>query len=125
MTADITARLGKEVRVTQEGAGIRVASKVGVAGSWWERFRGLLARPRLEAGEGLLLLECRSVHTVGMTYSIDVAFLDAEGTIVRSIAHLGPWRVGLGGGEAVHALELPAGRLEETGTVPGDRLSWS
>jgi uncharacterized protein len=114
-----------EVRVVMDGSGIGVGSKVVVADSWWRRTRGLLARPPLKAGEGLLLLDCGSVHTVGMTYSIDVAFLDAEGRVVRGISHLDPWRIGLGGAHAVHALELPAGRLVETGTVPGVRLTWS
>ena len=70
-------------------------------------------------------MQCGSIHTVGMTYPIDVAFLDAEGRIVRTIERLSPWRVGLGGTHAVHALELPSGRLEETGIVEGDLLSWS
>lgn len=113
------------VCVVHDGAAVRVGSDVAVADSWWRRLRGLLARPRLKRGQGLLLLECASVHTVGMVYPIDVAFLDAEGRVVRSIARLRPWRVGIGGGEAVHTLELPSGRLEETGTVPGVRLTWS
>lgn len=115
----------KTVRVVRAGSGTSVAWEVSVADSWWRRLRGLLGRPPLRAGEGMLLLECASVHTAGMTQTIDVAFLDAEGRIVRSIARLAPWRVGLGGTEAVHTLELPAGRLDDTGTVPGDRLSWS
>jgi len=115
----------RRVRVVQEGSGVPVGSRVAVAESWWHRLRGLLARPRLEGEEGLLLLTCDSVHTIGMSYAIDVAFLDADGRVVRSIAALSPCRVGLGGSEAVHALELPAGRLRATGTVPGVRLSWS
>jgi len=111
--------------VVQDGAGVRVGSKVAVADSWWSRFRGLLARPRMKDGEGLLLVKCSSVHTVGMTYRIDVAFLDAEGRVVRSIPRMAPFRVGFGGRDAVHTLELPSGRLDETGTVPGARLSWS
>ena len=73
----------------------------------------------------MLLLDCRSVHTVGMSYAIDVAFLDDEGTVVRSIAALAPGRIGMGGPTAVHTLELPAGRLDQTGTGPGARLTWS
>jgi uncharacterized protein len=115
----------QEVSVVQAGSGVMVASRVAVADSWWPRFRGLLVHPRLVRGQGLLLLECGSVHTVGMGYAIDVAFLDAEGRIVRSIDRLRPWRVGLGGPGAVHTLELSPGRLGETGTAPGDRLSWS
>lgn len=115
----------KSVRVFQDGSGVSVGSKVRVADSWWGRLRGLLARPPVRPGEGLLLIGCGSVHTVGMTYPIDVAFLDVDGTVVRHITRLDPYRVKLGGPEAVHALELPAGRLEDTGTVPGVRLSWS
>lgn len=115
----------KKVRVVRDGSRVPVGSKVSVADSWWGRFRGLLARRPIEGGEGLLLLDCGSVHTIGMIYAIDVAFLDEEGRIVRSIPRLGPCRVGLGGDRAAHTLELPAGRLDETGTGPGDRLTWS
>jgi uncharacterized protein len=115
----------KRVRVIQAESGVGLGTEVTVADSWWLRLRGLLARPRLASGEGMLLLGCPSVHTVGMRYAIDVAFLDAEGRVVRSIERLEPWRVGVGGAGAVHALELPAGRLVETGTAPGQRLVWS
>lgn len=115
----------KEVSVIHADTGVHVASSVAVADSFLSRLRGLLARPPMGEGQGLLLLDCGSVHTVGMGYSIDVAFLDAEGRVVRNVADLEPWRFGLGGTAAVHALELPAGRLHETGTVPGTRLSWS
>ena len=113
------------VRVVHGDSGLQVGSTVAVADSWWRRFRGLMGRPVLEEGEGMLLLDCNSVHTAGMRFPIDVAFLDADGRVVRSIGGLGPWRVGMGGREAVHTLELPAGRLEATGTVPGVRLNWS
>ncbi|MDX1673636.1 MAG: DUF192 domain-containing protein [Longimicrobiales bacterium] len=115
----------REVSVVQADTGVAVASSVAVADSFPSRLRGLLARPPMAREQGLLLLECGSIHTVGMRYSIDVAFLDADGRVVRSITDLGPWRLGLGGAGAVHALELPAGRLRETGTDPGTRLSWS
>jgi uncharacterized membrane protein (UPF0127 family) len=115
----------RTVSVVHHGSGLRIGSSVGVADSWWRRFRGLLALPPLKEEEGLLLLRCDAVHTVGMIYPIDVAFLDADGWVVGSIARLAPWRVGRGGVRAVHTLELPAGRLDETGTVPGVRLTWS
>ena len=114
-----------EVHVVHADSGVLVASSVDVADSFMSRLRGLLARPPLAEGQGLLLLECGSVHTFGMGYPIDVAFLDADGRVVRSMDDLEPYRLGLGGADAVHALELPAGRLRETGTVPGIRLDWS
>jgi uncharacterized protein len=115
----------REVSVIQVDSGVVLAASVAVADSFRRRLRGLLGRRAMKAGEGLLLLDCDSVHTVGMGYAIDVAFLDAERKVVRSIAGLRPWRFCLGGARAVHALELPAGRLRETGTVRGVRLSWS
>lgn len=115
----------REVSVVRTDSGALVGSRVAVADSYWHRARGLLARPPLTNGQGLLLLRCGSVHTAGMGYPIDVAFLDAEGRVVRTLPRLGPWRIGLGGVDAVHALELSAGHLEKTGTVPGVRLSWS
>jgi len=114
-----------EVRVIRDGSGERVASCVAVADSWWRRARGLLGRKPLEPEQGLLLMECASVHTAGMGYAIDIAFLDADGQVVGSISRLGPWRIGVGGPKAVHTLELSAGRLDETGTTTGDRLMWS
>ena len=106
-------------------SGICVGCHVMVADSWWRRLRGLLGRPPLREGDGMLLLDCASVHTVGMRQTIDVAFLDEQGVVVRGIPRLVPWRLALGGRGATHALELPAGRLGETGIVPGDRLHWS
>jgi hypothetical protein len=54
------------VRVVHDESGVPVGSEVAVADSWWSRFRGLLALPPLADDEGLLLLDCPSVHTIGM-----------------------------------------------------------
>lgn len=46
------------------------------------RMRGLLGT---DAGEGVLLLApCRRIHTYGMRYPIDVAFIDRAGCVVLS-----------------------------------------
>ncbi len=73
------------------------------------RLLGLaLLRPG-RAGEGLLIPRCRSVHTFGMRFAIDVVFLDRERralSVRRSVARNRV--VGHRGAAAV--LELPAGR---------------
>ena len=48
-----------------------------------ERRLGLLGRPRLASGEALLLLGCRSVHTVGMRVPITVAFLNNHFVVLQ------------------------------------------
>ncbi|MHB8781330.1 MAG: DUF192 domain-containing protein [Candidatus Geothermincolia bacterium] len=93
-----------------------------VAASRRERRRGLLGTDGLRRGDGLVLRPCRSVHTFGMRYPIDVIFLDREGRVLRVIGRLRPRRMTLPVWRAATALELPAGTAESTGTRPGDRL---
>ena len=44
-------------------------------------------------GEALLIPHCRSVHTAGMHFAIDVVFLDAEGRVAKVARGVPPWRV--------------------------------
>lgn len=73
-----------------------------------DRARGLLGtRAGWGAGHDVLvLLPCRSVHTVGMRYALDVAFCDAGGTVVRSETDVRPGRL-LSCGRAAFVLERP------------------
>ncbi len=102
-----------------------LGGRIGLADGWFGRLRGMLARPAPEAGEGLLLTPCRSVHMYGMPYSLDVAFLDAEGAVVAAYRSLSPGSRTRRHRNAVHALELPAGTLDDSGTEIGDVLAWS
>lgn len=88
------------------------------ANSFRLRLLGLMFRPRLQAGGGLWLEPCRSVHTHFMRFPIDLLFLDGEGRVVRVIRALRPWRISPVVREAVAVLELPAGAAGPTS--PGD-----
>jgi len=57
-----------------------------------ERARGLLDRDRLDAWTALVLPDCRSVHTVGMRFAIDVVVLDHRWRPMR-VATLAPGRL--------------------------------
>ena len=114
----------REVAVHKEGRSEPLARRVGLADRFWLRARGLLGRMPLEGDEGLLIGPCRAVHTLGMRYPIDVAFLDEGGTVVATYPGLVPNRRTSWHGEAAWALELPAGTLDETSTTTGHRLSW-
>ena len=99
-----------------------VALKVQHAVSLWARSRGLLGRKTLEPGEGLLIDPCSGIHTWGMAFPIDAAFLSRDGSIVQIARKIGPWRMSRYVFKARTVLELPAGTLEETGTRVGDKL---
>ena len=73
-------------------SGGSIAERVAVARGMWGRMRGLLGRPSLGQGEGLLLQPCNGVHTVGMRYPIDILFLDRRGRVARAVHALQPGR---------------------------------
>jgi uncharacterized membrane protein (UPF0127 family) len=52
-----------------------------------------LALLRIEqAWPGLLIPGCRSVHSFGMRFPLDVHFLDREGQTIQTVEHLPPRR---------------------------------
>jgi uncharacterized membrane protein (UPF0127 family) len=89
-----------------------------VAKDFRTRLRGLAFRDRAEAGPGLLLPRCSSVHTFGMRFELDVFFLDEAGRIIDARRRVPPRRVlWCRGASAV--LEIPAaegGEFSAAGT---------
>lgn len=56
--------------------------EVPVAIGFRARLLGLAGLDRVEAGAGLLIPRCSSVHTFGMRFSLDLYFLDEAGEVV-------------------------------------------
>jgi uncharacterized membrane protein (UPF0127 family) len=81
--------------------------EIEVARSFRRRLLGLALRRRPPPGRALLIPRCRSVHTFGMRFAIDVAFLDGEGRVLRAVPAVPPWRVVSCSG-AAGVLEAPA-----------------
>lgn len=74
-----------------------------------ERTRGLLGRDELEPTRAFVLARCRSVHTVGMRFPIDVVTYDADWSVV-GILTLPPTRIGWPRRHVRHIVETAAGR---------------
>lgn len=87
------------------------------------RMRGLLGRRPLVAGEALLITSCSSIHTVGMRYALDVAFVDAGERVVKLCRNLPPLRAAWSW-RSRHAVEMVAGEIDRLGLAVGDRLEW-
>ncbi len=97
--------------------------RVWNAVSAWERTRGLLGRAPLQADEGMLINECRLVHTLGMGYALDLVFLDRDGRVRKLVSGLKPLRMA-GSFSASATLELAPHTLDGTRLKEGDRLTW-
>ena len=92
-----------------------------MATSWGLRFRGLMGRKELPAGEGILLRPCASVHTMFMRFPIDVVFCDRELEVLSVASEVPKWRMRSQRGAKV-AIELQAGEAVRRAVEAGTRL---
>lgn len=102
-----------------------LATHAAIAKTPEQRIAGLIGVANLDLGTGLFFGECNAIHTVQMSIIIDVLFID--------MLHLRIHKAVRGAEPGCHfnclvpkeicaVLELPAGVLEATGTVPGDSI---
>lgn len=113
------------VRRVPDGA--VVADRMTQALSFWARFRGLMGRASLPAGEGLWIPDS-SIHMFFMRFPIDALFLSAPDVtgrrkVVAMRPDLKPWTglvLPIKGAEGV--VELPAGALAGAGIQLGDEV---
>ncbi|MGH9083320.1 MAG: DUF192 domain-containing protein [Acidimicrobiales bacterium] len=96
-----------------------VLASAEVAEGFVDRARGLVGRRRLDGA--LLLRRTRSVHTAGVRFRLDVAFLDRD-LVVVGTCRLRPWSVARPRRGACHVLEAEAGSFERWRLGPGDRI---
>lgn len=80
-------RAGLEQRPLPDGASLYVA------GDGRSRARGLAGLQGLSADHALLLVPCRSIHTIGMRFALDLLWLDAAGRVVGLDADVPPRRL--------------------------------
>jgi hypothetical protein len=113
----------RRVRVTNVTRSIVLAEAALLADNAWTRMRGLLGRPQPGIGEGLVLRPCNQVHTVGMGYPIDVAYVAEAGLVLRVIPGLQPMSLTWPCLGAHWTVELAPGGLGPT-TV-GDLLDFT
>jgi uncharacterized membrane protein (UPF0127 family) len=105
-----------------------LASRAWATENTFERVQGWLKRKSVEPGEGLLICPCASIHTFGMSFPMDVAFLDRKGRVLKLVPGVGPSRLVWGPWRGtflpflVQVLELPAGVLAAAPVSIGQTL---
>jgi uncharacterized membrane protein (UPF0127 family) len=97
----------------------QVLAAAEVAETLLSKTVGLLGRRGYDGA--LVLPRAKAVHSVGMRFPLDVAFLDAEMTVV-AIVRLPPWRMTRPRLRCRYVLEAEAGAFERWGLRPGDQL---
>ena len=83
------------------------------------RRKGLLRRDNVEGA--LVIDRCRWVHTIGMRFPIDVAYLDEDGVVVK-VAQMKRCRLGLPVHRARMVIEAEAGAFARWELRVGDPI---
>ncbi|MEY4361730.1 MAG: hypothetical protein RL391_1036 [Actinomycetota bacterium] len=97
----------------------RVLASVLLADSAASRRRGLLGRPSFDGA--LVLQPCRWVHTIGMRFAVDVAYLDVNGIVIKTV-QMHRNRIGAPIPRANRVVEAEIGAFARWGLRVGDRL---
>ncbi|MEZ5215561.1 MAG: DUF192 domain-containing protein [Ilumatobacteraceae bacterium] len=97
----------------------RVLASAEVAEGRSERARGVLGRDGMDGA--LVLRPCRWVHTFGVRFPLDVAYLDADGIVVKTL-HMHRNRLGIPVWRSDAVIEAEAGAFARWALHVGDRL---
>src|ERR1039457_5780668 len=99
----------------------QVLAAADLADSFVDRTRGLLGKKTYDAA--MILPRTRSIHSFGVRFPVDVAFLDKEMTVVAMV-RLSRWRISMPRLRANQALEAKAGSFDRWGLRLGDCLEF-
>ncbi|HLJ08240.1 MAG TPA: DUF192 domain-containing protein [Acidimicrobiia bacterium] len=99
----------------------QVLAAAEVADTFLERSRGLIGKRTYDGA--MLLPRTRSIHSFGVRFSLDVAFLDRHMRVVSTV-RLRRWGVTLPRLRASQTLEAKAGSFERWGLKTGDELEF-
>ena len=113
----------KTILIT-DSENIKIKFTVLWAKTIWRRLIGLLATSSLKENEGLMLSPCSSVHTMGMSYPLDLIFLDKQRVVVKCVQNLKPYRAA-SAKRAYYTLELPINTIKTSGIDVGDLFTWT
>ena len=112
----------KTVRIVNLTKNTLIAQEAQIASSLGQRMKGLLGRSGLSPNEALVLRPCSAIHTFFMRFPIDVLFLGRNMRVIKTIQHIPPNRLSPLVWASQMAIELPAGKVDQTQTEVGDTV---
>jgi uncharacterized protein len=106
----------------KDGKDCIIARRIFTADNFIQRSLGLILRKPLEYGEAFLIKDCRSIHTIGMRYNIDVLFIDKNSRVIASFKDVSPWRITPFVSDASSAIEFRSGFAETQLPHEGEKI---
>lgn len=92
-----------------------------IARSFSERLRGLTIYQKHPDQLSFVLLNCKLVHTFGMSYNLDLIFIDRNYRIIELYEDVAPCKI-QGAYYASHTIELDAGSIRKLKISKGDLI---
>ena len=99
-----------------------LALHVAPADTWRMRMQGLLGRSRLAPDDGLWLVSCSSIHSIGMRFAVDLIYLDSENRVIHLVEEFRPFRISPFRKQCAGILELRTRTIYSSNTQIGDEL---
>jgi len=82
-----------ERRLVNQARKTVLAERICCCWDFWKRTIGLLGKAKISPTEAYWLMPCRSVHTFGMAYPIDLFVLDRKNRVIAIVEKMKPNRV--------------------------------
>lgn len=114
--SDSTSDSGEPCWLVRDG---KVLASLEVPADRRARTRGLLGRDHFDGA--MLIRPARSVHTIGMKFPLDIALLDEDNTVIKTL-RLRRFRISAPIWRARAVLEAEAGAFGSWGLKIGDVL---
>jgi uncharacterized membrane protein (UPF0127 family) len=99
-----------------------ISLNLTVADTHLTRLRGLLGKVRMKPDEGIWIIPSYGVHTLGLPFSVDLIYLDAEYRVIKLIESLGSFRISPVRLKCLTVLELANRAIYSSQTQVGDQL---
>ena len=114
----------KRYKILNSSNDITLLEDASLADSYFTRLKGLLGKSSLKDDEGLIIKPCNSVHTIGMKFSIDIAFVDKNNVIIHIIKDMVPGKLSSIVKKSSYVIESKGGLFEGKVNI-GDRVDIS
>lgn len=101
-----------------------LAHEVTTADTHWSRLQGLIGTSAQEfrSGKALWIIPSHGIHTMFMSFPIDVVYLDADNRVLHLEENVRPWRITPVNMDTATVLELPAHTIWNTRSAIGDEV---
>lgn len=95
---------------------------VTAADTHLSRLRGFLGRLKLSSDEGLWIVPCQGIHSIGLLFQIDLIYLDENNKVVHLVEHFGTFRIAPIRRDTASVLEMRTRTIYSSHTQLGDQL---